>query len=118
MRQKRARVHAVTYPETPGWKGSGPTGREAANAYAPQVRGRRAQVLAGLDVGPATAEQIGERVGLHWYLTRPRLSELKALGLVVETGQTGRGALGGKVAVWRLTTPEERRAFAADGEAT
>jgi predicted ArsR family transcriptional regulator len=100
------------YPMTPGFKDEG-AGRDAALAYAPQVKGRRSQVLAGLQAGPATAEEIGERVGLHWYLTRPRLSELKALGLVIETGERGRGALGGAVNRWRLTTPEERAIHAA-----
>ncbi|HXQ47527.1 MAG TPA: hypothetical protein VN806_12975 [Caulobacteraceae bacterium] len=98
----------MRYPEAPGYKGDSGVSREAAEHYAPQVVGRRAQVLEGLKAGPATAEQLGERVGLHWYLTRPRLSELKALGLVVETGARGRGALGGSVSTWRLTTAEER----------
>lgn len=104
-----------TYPETPGFKGNpnGP-GAEAATFYAPQVKGRRLQVLRGLDEGPGTAEQIGERIGLHWYLTRPRLSELKALGYVAETGARGRGALGGSVSVWRKLTAEEREAWLAE----
>jgi predicted ArsR family transcriptional regulator len=100
------------YPHMPGHKGDGGTSRAAAEAYAPQVKGRRAQVLDGLKAGPATAEQIGERIGLHWYLTRPRLSELKAMGLVIETGAHGQGALGGVVSVWRLTTPAERQTWA------
>ena len=108
----------MSYPDTPGFKGSASgTGALAASNYAPQVKGRRAQVLAGLEAGPATAEEVGERIGLHWYLTRPRLSELKALGLVTETGGRGRGALGGEVNVWRLTTATERSQFAATAAA-
>lgn len=102
----------ATYPHTPGFKDNG-TGKEAALAYAPKAGGRRAQVLAGLRRGPATAEQIAKRIDLHWYLTRPRLSELKALGMVIETGGRGAGALGGRVNVWRLTTDEERAIFNA-----
>ena len=102
----------MTYPNEPGFKGApNGTGALAATRYAPQVKGRRAQVLEGLEAGPATAEQLGERIGLHWYLTRPRLSELKALGFVTETGERGRGALGGEVNVWRLTTAAERSEF-------
>ena len=97
------------YPVTPGFKDQG-TGRDAALAYEVQVKGRRAQVLAGLEaLGPATAEQIAEHIKLHWYLTRPRLTELMRLGLVAKTGDRGVGALGGAVNVWRLTTDEERR---------
>ena len=112
IKQPPVRQPKGRYPDTPGFKDQG-TGREAAIAYAPQAPGRRAQVLAGLNAGPATAEEIGERVGLHWYLTRPRLSELQALGLVAKSGERGRGALGGGVNVWRLTTAEERSLFAA-----
>lgn len=101
------------YPNHPGHKGDSGTGRDAAMKYAPQAPTRRAQVLHGLAAGPATAEEIGERIDLHWYLTRPRLSELKALGYVVETGERGRGALGGSVNRWRLTTGPERFDFNA-----
>lgn len=108
------------YPNSPGFKDDGP-GREAALKCAPKAKGRRDQVLAGLNAGPATAEEIGERIGLHWYLTRPRLSELLALGLVAKTGDRGRGALGGSVNRWRLTTAAERAVFqvakAASGSA-
>ncbi len=105
------------YPDTPGFKGnlSGP-GADGARNYSSQVKGRRLQVLEGLAAGPGTAETIGERIGLHWYLTRPRLSELKAMGLVRETGERGRGALGGHVSVWRLSTPEEIHTFQATKE--
>ena len=100
------------YPHSAGFKDQG-TGRDAAIAYTPQVRGRRLQVLNGLRAGPATAEEIGERIQLHWYLVRPRLSELLALGEVVKTGLRGKGALGGAVNLWRLSTPAERALVAA-----
>jgi hypothetical protein len=102
------------YPVEPGFKGAPETGGQAARAYAPQVRGRRRQVLDALAQGPGTAEQIGERIGLHWYLVRPRLSELKVMGLTADSGARGTGALGGRVVVHRVTTPLERASFAAD----
>ena len=46
-------------------------------------------------------------------MVSPRLSELQALGLVIKTGERGRGALGGAVNRWRLTTAEERALHAA-----
>lgn len=103
----------MSYPNTPGWKGDSGVGRDAALMAAKHVKGRRALVLQGLEQGPGTSEQVAERIGLHWYLTRPRLSDLKALGQVIETGERGRGALGGPSTIWRLTTAEERAAFAA-----
>ncbi len=109
----------MRYPETPGWKGQAETGREAALAYAAEAKGRRRQVLNALiDYGPATAEQLSEKIGLHWYLIRPRLSELKSLGYVADSGERGRGALGGRVVSWRVKTDEEREAEqAAQAEA-
>ena len=103
------------YPEVPGFKGSSGTGQEAADYYAAQAQGRKGQVLAGLEAlgGTATCEEISVEIGLHWYLCRPRISECKALGLVIETGERGAGALGGRVNQWRLTTPDERSLFFA-----
>lgn len=103
----------ASYPHTPGHKGTSGTGRLAAERYAPKAPNKRARVLVQLARGPATAEQIAEALGDHWYLVRPRLSELKALGLAIETGHHGTGALGGRVNVWRCTTPEERAEHAA-----
>ena len=102
----------MSFPESPGWKGEAETGRDGACYYAPQGKGRRAQVLDGLGDGCSTAEEIAERIDLHWYLVRPRLSELKAMGLVTDSGGRGTGALGGKVISWRKTTIAEREAFA------
>jgi DNA-binding IclR family transcriptional regulator len=101
------------YPERPGWKGHAETGRDAALAHAAEAKGRRAQVLTAMADGPGTAEEISQRIGLHWYLCRPRLSELRNLGYVMDSGSRGQGALGGKVIRWRLATSEERSAFLA-----
>jgi predicted ArsR family transcriptional regulator len=104
---------AATYPHTPGHKGTSDTGRIAAERYAPKALTKRAKILEQLAHGPQTAEQIAEALRDHWYLTRPRLSELKALGLAIETGEHGTGALGGRVNVWRTTTAEEQAEHAA-----
>jgi DNA-binding IclR family transcriptional regulator len=109
-----------SYPELPGWKGASETGREAALAYASEAKGRRAQVLRAMADGPGTAEEIGGRIGLHWYLTRPRLSELRNMGYVADSGERGKGALGGKVIRWRLLSRQERAEYLAkqaEGEA-
>ena len=98
-----------TYPETPGFKGAADTGRTAAAAMAPKAGTRRAEVLDALErLGVASAEQIAELTGRHWYCTRPRLSELSAMGMVIDTGQRAATGLGGKTIRYRLTTPEER----------
>jgi hypothetical protein len=113
--KSRPPQQAGRYPQGPGDKDPNGPGREAALRYAPQARGRREQVIAGLARlgGRATAEQIGEEIGLHWYLCRPRLSESLALGLVAKTEERGTGALGGTCTVWRITSAEERALFLA-----
>ena len=102
------------YPDGAGFKGGrGGTGEAGAIQTAPKLKGRRAAVYDALAERPGTAEQLGARIGLHWYLCRPRLSELKARGLAIETGERGAGAMGGTVNVWRATTAEERALSAA-----
>lgn len=106
------------YPEVPGYKGDAPTGREAAEALAPTVSHRRAEVLDDLRRhGPSTADEIADRIGRHWYVVRPRVSELTKLGFAVATGDKRPTGLGGQTQVVRATTPEERAAFLATQEA-
>ena len=111
----------MNYPNEPGWKqGSIETSRQAAKAFAPKARPIRARALEVIERGPATAEQVAEEISVHWMVTRARCSELRAQGLIEDSGRRGAGALGGKVVVWRSTTPLERASFnarkAADGE--
>lgn len=92
----------------PGFKGdpAGP-GADAARYYAGQMPRRQREVLVGLGTGPKNAEQISSEIGLHWYLVRPRLSELERKGLIVKTGARGTSALGGRSTMYRPATPEE-----------
>jgi predicted ArsR family transcriptional regulator len=108
----------VTYPASPGFKGDLDTGRAAAKAFAPKAKPLRVRTLEAIERGPATAEQVAEAIGAHWMVVRARCSELRAQGLIEDSGRRGEGALGGKVVVWRATTPLERAAFAPGREAT
>lgn len=98
----------------PGFKGDpdGP-GADGARYYAPQMARRQKQVLSGLGDGPKNAEQIAAEIGLHWYLVRPRLSELERKGLITKTGERGQSALGGQSTLYRPTTEEERSRLTA-----
>lgn len=109
----------MTYPlTTPGYKGKIETGREGAYGFARKLARRQAEVLADLAAnGPSTAEQIARRIDRHWYVVRPRISELKNLGLVIDTGGRVETGMGGKTHQVRLTTAEERAAWAAKAEA-
>lgn len=104
------------YPDTPGHKGDLDTGRLAAKAFAPKARPIRVRALEVIERRPATAEQVGVEIGEHFMIVRARCSELRALGLIDDSGRRGEGALGGRVVVWRATTPLERAVFAAARE--
>lgn len=110
----------MTYPDTtPGFKGSIETGREGAFGFARKLPARQAEVMADLaEHGPSTAEQIAARTGRHWFHTRPRISELKNLGLVVDTGGRVETGMGGKTHQVRLTTAKERADWLASAEAS
>lgn len=103
-----------SYPHAPGHKGASDTGRDAAEAFHPKLAPRRAEVIEHLrQNGPATAEDIAEATGRHWYVVRPRISELKALGLVTDTGLRRETPFGGRTAVVRLSTAREYADFLA-----
>ncbi|MGI9169397.1 MAG: hypothetical protein ACR2FH_04375 [Caulobacteraceae bacterium] len=105
------------YPHSPGFKGDLDTGRRAARSFAPKAKPIRARALAVIERHPATAEEVAEVIGAHWMIVRARCSELRAQGLITDSGRRGEGALGGKVVIWRSTTPLERAAFQATREA-
>jgi len=112
----------VTYPLSPGFKGRIETGRDGAEAFAPKLGARQREALDDLKAfGPSTAEEVAKRTDRHWYVVRPRLTELRLLGLVVDTGERRSTAFGGKTWVARVATPEEHALHlaraAADEEA-
>ena len=109
------------YPNQPGWR-TGPnsaTSQEAASAAAVHAGPLKDRVLALLDVGPASPEELqakfaalGERVLLN--TVRARCSDLHALGRLRPSGTFARGE-SGKVRVirWRLATADELSLFLA-----
>ena len=104
----------MTFPHTPGFKGAINTGREAAAALSPRLGGRQQEALDALAAhGPATADEIAERIGRHWYCVRPRFSELRELGQIVDTGRRKPTPFGGKTWEARVATPEELALYVA-----
>ena len=89
------------YPDAPGWKGSD-TSRAAAAGITAKVGTLKERVLAELRVRQGTPEQLAARMREPVMNIRPRLSELRALGQVEDSGQRGT-AMGGRLAiVWRV----------------
>jgi predicted Rossmann fold nucleotide-binding protein DprA/Smf involved in DNA uptake len=100
------------YPEIPGHKDDG-AGRDAAEAFRPKVGRRRQEALDGLGDEPITADELAARIGRPTYITRPRLTELLAMGLVVKAEGRGTSEFGAPATLWRRATPEERALFNA-----
>lgn len=104
----------MTYPNSPGFKGAIETGREAAKAFAPKLGRRQQEALDGLaDIGPATADEVAVHIDRHWYVTRPRFSELREKGLIIDTGRRRATEFGGKTWEARLASPSEVAAHLA-----
>lgn len=101
------------YPQSPGHKGPSDTGREAAEKFTARAKPIRVRVLAVIEQGPATAEEIAAKIGEHPMIVRARCSELRGQGLIEDSGERGTGFLGGRVVRWRGTSPEERALAAA-----
>jgi hypothetical protein len=79
----------ITYPDAPGHKGDAETGREAAEAIAPKLgRLQRMvrEVVAGRGAQGITPEEAADVLGLDRVSVQPRFSELKAKGIVADSG--------------------------------
>jgi len=88
-----------TYPQTAGYK-EATTSRDAAASV--DARHLRGMVKRAFRSGPATADEVAERLGLSILSCRPRVTELARLGMIEETGERRDNASGRKAKVWRL----------------
>lgn len=110
------------YPNAPGVRegSAGGTAEVAAQVVAPLARTLEGRCLQLIEERPRSGEELhaiieaeaGHSVPL--YSVKPRTSQLKAKGLVTDSGER-RVSAGGRCRsiVWRATTAEERAVFAA-----
>lgn len=96
----------MTYPDRPGFKGEAETGREAAEAIAPRLGRLQRMVREAVTARGAeglTPEEAADLHGVDRVSLQPRFSELKAKGLIVDSGRRRRNGSSGKAAVvWCL----------------
>lgn len=93
-------TYADTYPVAPGFKRTD-TSRQAAEDMKPNAATLRAKVLTALRLyGPLTADQCATALSQPILSIRPRLSELRELGKVVDTGDRRPNASGKRAIVW------------------
>lgn len=89
------------YPASPGFK-EATTSRDAAvsmKAQAPRLQDKCCQALRS---GPATADEIAERIGCSILAVRPRITELHRLGKIAETGERRSNYSGRQAKVWGI----------------
>lgn len=90
------------YPEGPGAR-QADTSVAAAEAIAPRVENIRADVLKAITRNGAyglTADEAAMVLGLTPFTTRPRCTELKALGFIKDSGGRRVNASGKRAIVW------------------
>jgi hypothetical protein len=78
---------AWRYPESPGFKRSGPS-EQAARKIAPRAGSLRARVLSHFVANHPrtyTADEIARSLNISEFSARPRLTELRALGWLEES---------------------------------
>lgn len=88
---------SLGYPDQPGYQRTD-TSRQAAREVAPQATSIRMLCLETLKRGPATADEVADALGLSILTVRPRITELKVMGRVEDTGQRRINEISGKSA--------------------
>jgi hypothetical protein len=94
------------YPDSPGFKVSGPS-EQAAERIAPTAKTLRVEVLKVIQQTPSglTADEIAEKLHRSVLSVRPRVSELRRLGEIRQSGERGRNASGMSASVWIPAPP-------------
>jgi predicted ArsR family transcriptional regulator len=95
----------MTYPDAPGFRVSGPS-EQAAEAIAGTASKMREMVLAQFALHPsgATADEIAKDLNLSVLSVRPRVSELKRTGKIVQTKSRRKNESGMTATVWRIAS--------------
>jgi len=100
-----SRMSELIYPESPGFKVSGPS-EQAAEAIGSTAKKLRAAVLAQFAQYPggATADEIAKDLNLSILSVRPRVSELHRSGEIEQTGGRRKNESGMTATVWRVVS--------------
>ena len=93
---------APDYPNGPGHRGI-ETSIKAAVAMAPKAATWREKVLDhidGMGAFGATADEVCAAIGCHYRTSQPRISELRRMGKVVDSGLRRKNDSGIHAIVW------------------
>jgi predicted ArsR family transcriptional regulator len=101
----------ATYPDSPGYKEKGGTSEAASAIAANTSETLRDRVLFLLRNTEFTADECARYLGASILAVRPRLSELRRMGLIRKTGTTRMNDSGIQAAVWTATRNQADRPF-------
>lgn len=92
----------MIYPNTPGHKAGAPeTSEQAADEIKSKATTLREEAMSFFRTGwRLTADQLAKAMKEHPLAIRPRVSELRAMGLVRDTGVRRLNDSGKRAAVW------------------
>ena len=90
----------MTYPTNPGHKVSG-TSAESAAKIAGKAPILREKCLAALQGRQMTADEVAEACGETILAIRPRMSELKRAGEIMDSGDRRPNVSGHRAIVWK-----------------
>lgn len=94
-------LFSLGYPHSPAYSIGSDTSFAAAESV--DANTLRAKVLDALEqYGPLTADECAAKIGASILAARPRLSELKALGKITDSGLRRQNASGRSACVFRL----------------
>lgn len=97
------------YPLRPGFKGLAETSPDAAAGVAPTAATWRDKAMVAYRLrfpSGYTAEELAAVIGCERVTAQPRVSELLALGKVVDSGERRRNGSGKRAVVW-VAVPDE-----------
>lgn len=90
----------ANYPTLPGVKSSDETTLAAADHITGRAKTLRDAVLSLLRKTPLSADECAKRLNESILSIRPRFSELRAMGLIKDTGQRAKNASRRNAIVW------------------
>lgn len=95
-------------PHTPDGVGYRPT--DTSQAAASGVASSRwcSLALAAIEAKPMTPDEVAAELGVTVLTIRPRMTQLKQAGLIIDTGERRKTASGRKAAVYRAKEPQCR----------
>jgi len=98
----RQQLDLLTYPTSPGFKAAG-TSQEAAEAMKPTAATLRTICLTMIRrYFNLTADECAGLMNASILAVRPRITELKEMGLIEKTGERRKNASGMSATVWRV----------------